>query len=244
LNKLELIVKKIIIGVVCIILGLMLFSLGMFADYLVKFTDTIEHNGVRVSYYVMEKGGYRVFIEILISEGRRDLLKENCSIDIAVLRWAKVKGWNVNRTQFSYLYLPVLLFGRYGSRRLVDALANGTHCFEAIIDFNDTTNYWIVGGDFMELEEWGDRGSVRIGEINIEFDLPIIVSTSPLPESFRESESKLFSANERPPLLKPKEIDIKVSGRTVWIMRNFIWIGVILIIIGLALIIICSISWI
>ncbi|MEM1550514.1 MAG: hypothetical protein QXR13_01100, partial [Candidatus Bathyarchaeia archaeon] len=59
-----------------------------------------------------------------------------------------------------------------------------------------------------------------------------------------ESESKLFSANERPPLLKPKEIDIKVSGRTVWIMRNFIWIGVILIIIGLALIIICSISWI
>ena len=93
----------------------------------------------------------------------------------------------------------------------------------------------------MELEEWGNHGSIRIGEINMDFDLPITITISQLPESFRESESKLFSANEQPSL-KHTEIAIEVPGKVIEAMRNLIWIGAILVIAGFALVVYCLIK--
>lgn len=225
--------KRITVGVVCIVLGLSLLLLGVFANRLLRFPNIIEHDGVRISYYVVEEGDYQVFLEVLVSQDRRALLEENCSVEIAVLRWAKVKGWNVNRTQFSYLYLPVFLFGEYGSRRLMGVLADGAYYFGAVVDFSDTSNYWIVGGELMELEEWGSQGSIQIGEINIDFDLPITALTPPLPESFRECESRLFYGDERP-LLKPKKVDVEVPRKIIGGI-HLIWIGAALTIAGFAI---------
>ncbi|MEM3718821.1 MAG: hypothetical protein QXD45_02185 [Candidatus Bathyarchaeia archaeon] len=229
-------VKEAMVGVVCIVLGLMLLSSGLFVYRLVVMPNTIEYNGVRVSYYFIEEGAYRVFVEVFVLNNRVDLLKDGNSVDIAVVRWAKIKGWNVNRTQFSFVYLPVFLFGKYGSRRLIGTHADGGYCFGAIIDFDDTTTYRITGGDLMELVEWGSQGAIRIGEINIDFDLTTIVTTPPIPESFRESESKLFSADEGP-LLKHTEINIEVPGKAVKAIRNLTWAGAALIIVGIVFLI-------
>jgi hypothetical protein len=229
-------VKRVIVGVVCIVLGLMLLLSGLFAYRLVKMPNTVEYNGVHVSYYFIEEGAYRVFVEVFVPNNRVDLLRDGNGVDIAVVRWAKIKGWNVNRTQFSFVYFPVFLFGEYGSRRLIGTHADGGYYFGATIDFDDTTSYRITGGDLMELVQWGSQGAIRIGEINIDFDLPTIVTTPPIPESFRESKSKLFSADEGP-LLKHAEINIEVPAKTVKAMRNLIWVGAALIMVGFAFLI-------
>lgn len=225
--------KKSTASCICIVFGLTLLLSGMFADRLVKMPNTLEYNGVQVSYYTVAEGTYRVFVEVFITENRQDLLIEGNSVDLAVLRWARIKGWNVNRTEFGYIYFPVLLFGEYGSRRLVGFHADGGYYFGVVVDFSDTANYRVLSS-LMELEGWGNEGSIRIGEITINFDLPIVLPVTPLPESFRESESKLFSENEQP-LLKPTKIDVEVPGKAVKAMRNLIWAGAALTVAGLTL---------
>jgi len=221
-------------ALILILAGLLSITYGAGMLPLAEITQPtkISKNGVNLAWSTSPFGapGYTVHLTIEVPKNSTFLV--GTQIYVWVYREATFKAYDeVQKTWIYRIYDPTL-WGPGGSAKLRPFNETSDYYIYGYnVDFESATSSWSAGlTSGWQFVQWGDKGTLEICNIRLDFEFPINLPQTPAPR-YEQSETELSTPQEAPPV--EATADVVVPSRKVnWAYVGF---GVLLVALGLTL---------
>jgi hypothetical protein len=231
-------VKANILGVMLILAGVLLIAYGANVLSLAVLPPTeITKDGITVKWSRPRDfaGDYAVQLTITVPKGSSALVWGD-RIYVWVSREATFKAYDeVQKTWIYRVYRP-MLWGPGGSVKLRPfSETDNYYVYSYNVDFESATSSWTAGlTSGWQFVQWNNKGTVVIGSIQIDFELPI-PSQLPSTESTSQSQTETVTPQETSTTPPTETPDVTVSSTTQVKTLNYgyIFLGAVLCLAGL-----------
>ena len=222
-------------GVLLIIGGLLLIAYGANAFPLATLPTEITKDGITVKWSRLEyfAGDYAVQLTITVPKDSYALV--GTQIYVWVYREATFKAYDeVQKTWIYRIYSPTL-WGPGGSAKLRPFNeTDNYYIYSYNVDFESATSSWTAGlTSGWQFVQWNNKGTVVIGNIQIDFELPIPSQLPSTPEPSTPSQPEPVTPQEAPTTPPSETPDVTVSSSTTQVKYGYIFLGAVLCVAGL-----------
>ena len=217
-------------GVLLIIGGLLLIAYGANAFPLATLPTEITKDGIIVKW--SRAGDYAVQLTITVPKDSYALV--GTQIYVWVSREATFKAYDEAQKTWVYRIYSPTLWGPGGSAKLRPFTETGNYyVYSYNVDFESATSSWTAGlTSGWQFVQWNNKGTVGIGNIQIDFLLPIPSQLPSQPQAPPQSQAEPVTPQE-PPTTQPSETpDVTVSTMKT-LNYGYIFLGAVLCAAGL-----------